>query len=98
MRFRASWAVILAFALVSFALTCAGNVMSRQVEARADAFALDLTRDPDAAIELSRSLAIRNLGDPDPPRLYHDVFATHPTTLERIGYGVSFRRSEQDSD
>lgn len=86
-------AAILAFALVSFALTCAGNVMSREVEARADAFALDLTRDPDAAIALSRSLALRNLGDPDPPRLYHDLFATHPTTLERIGYGVSFRES-----
>jgi STE24 endopeptidase len=85
-------AVVLAFALVSFALTCAGNVMSRQVEARADAFALELTHDPDAAIALSRSLALRNLGDPDPPRLYHDVFATHPTTLERIGYGVTFQK------
>jgi STE24 endopeptidase len=91
-------AVILSFALVSFALSCAGNVMSRQVEARADAFALELTRDPDAAIALSRSLALRNLGDPDPPRLYHDVFATHPTTLERIGYGVSFRGSGLEAE
>jgi STE24 endopeptidase len=90
--------VILAFALVSFALTCAGNVMSRQVEARADAFALELTRDPDAAIALSRSLATRNLGDPDPPRLLHDIFATHPTTLERIGYGVAYRQSEPRPD
>jgi STE24 endopeptidase len=87
-------AVILAFALVSFAFACAGNVLSRQVEARADAFALELTRDPDAAIELARSLATRNLGDPDPPRLYHDVFGSHPTTLERIGYGVTFRAAD----
>jgi len=83
-------AVVLAFALVSFALTCAGNVLSRQVEARADAFALDLTREPGAFIELERSLATRNLGDPDPPRFFQDLFATHPTTLERIGYGVTF--------
>ena len=83
-------AVILAFAIVSFAFTCAGNVVSRQVEARADAFALELTREPKAFIELERSLATRNLGDPDPPRLLHALFGTHPTTLERIGYGVAY--------
>jgi STE24 endopeptidase len=82
-------AVILAFALVSFALACAGNVLSRQVEARADAFALGLTREPGAFIDLERSLAIRNVSDPDPPRLLHQLLGTHPTTLERIGYGVT---------
>jgi STE24 endopeptidase len=87
-------AVILAFALVSFGLGCAGNVLSRQVEARADAFALDLTREPGAFVELTRGLALRNLGDPDPPRLYHDLFGTHPTTLERIGYGLAFEDRE----
>jgi STE24 endopeptidase len=86
-------AVILAFALVSFALTCAGNVVSRQVEARADAFALELTREPRAFVELERNLAKRNLGDPDPPRLLHALLGTHPTTLERIGYGVAFEES-----
>jgi STE24 endopeptidase len=82
-------AVILSFALVAFAFTCAGNVLSRQVEARADAFALELTDDPRSFIELERNLALRNVGDPDPPRLFHTLFGTHPTTLERIGYGVS---------
>ena len=82
-------AVVLAFALVAFALTCAGNVLSRQVEARADAFALELTDDPPSFIALERSLALRNLGDPDPPRLLHVLFGTHPTTVERIGYGVA---------
>jgi STE24 endopeptidase len=84
-------AAILAFALVSFAFTAAGNVLSRQVEARADAFALELTREPGAFVELERSLAIRNVADPDPPRLLQNLFGTHPTTLERIGYGVTFR-------
>lgn len=89
---RALPAVVLAFAIVSFALGSAGTVLSRDVEARADAFALRLTEDPESFVELSRSLAIRNLGDPDPPRLYHVLFGTHPTTLERIGYGVAFER------
>jgi STE24 endopeptidase len=84
-------AVILSFALVSFAVGCAGNALSRKVEARADAFALELTREPRAFIELERSLAIRNIGDPDPPRLLHTLFGTHPTTLERIGYAVTFK-------
>jgi STE24 endopeptidase len=83
-------AVILAFSLVAFAVGCAGNVLSRQVEARADAFALELTDDPASFIELERSLALRNLGDPDPPALLHALFGTHPTTIERIGYGVTF--------
>jgi STE24 endopeptidase len=85
-------AVILAFALVSFGFGCAGNYLSRQVEARADAFSLELTREPGAFVELTRGLATRNLGDPDPPPLFHDLFATHPTTLERIGFGVTFER------
>jgi STE24 endopeptidase len=91
-------AVVLAFALVSFALTCAGNVQSRQVEARADAFALELTDEPGASIELARSLAIRNVGDPDPPRLLHALLGTHPTTVERIGYGVAFDREQSRRD
>lgn len=89
---RALPAVVLAFVLVSFALGSAGTVLSRQVEARADAFALRLTDDPESFVDLSRSLAIRNLGDPDPPRLYHLLFGTHPTTVERIGYGVAYGR------
>lgn len=85
-------AVVLAFALVSFGFGVAGNVLSRQVEARADAFALDLTGDPASFVELERSLAIRNVSDPDPPGWLQALFGTHPTTIERIGYGVTFER------
>jgi len=91
-------AAILAFALVSFGLGIAGNVLSREVEARADAFALDLTRDPRSFIELERSLAIRNVGDPDPPALLHALFGTHPTTVDRIGYGVAASEGERPSE
>ena len=60
-----------------FGLGVASNVLSRRVEARADAFALELTRDPDAFIELERRLALRNVSDPDPPRLLHAA-VRHP--------------------
>ncbi|MEJ7788897.1 MAG: M48 family metallopeptidase [Thermoleophilaceae bacterium] len=85
-------ALALSVGLVSFALTAAGNAMSRPVEARADAFALELTRDPKAFIELERGLALRNVADPDPPPVLHTLFGTHPTTVERIGFGEAFGR------
>jgi STE24 endopeptidase len=83
-------AIALAIAIVSFGMGAASNVLSRKVEGRADAFALRLTRDPAAFVQLERRLAIRNVSDPDPPPLLHTLFGTHPTTIERIGIGEAF--------
>ena len=85
-------AVALALALVSFGLGCAGNALSRPVEARADAFALETTKDSEAFIELEKNLTLRNLGDPDPPGWTQALFGTHPTTKERLGFGEAFGR------
>lgn len=85
-------ALALAVALASFALGVASNVLSREVEASADAFALRLTRDASAHIALERRLSLANVSDPDPPALPHALFGTHPTTVERIGAGVAFER------
>jgi STE24 endopeptidase len=86
-------ALALSLAIVSFAFGVASNVLSRRVEARADAFSLRITRDSEAFIGLERRLAITNVSDPDPPALYQALFGTHPTTLERIGIGESWARS-----
>jgi STE24 endopeptidase len=83
-------AIALALGIVTFAMGAASNVLSRQVEGRADAYALRLTRDPAAFVQLERRLAIRNISDPDPPKLLHTLFGTHPTTIERIGIGEAF--------
>jgi STE24 endopeptidase len=85
-------ALALAVALASTGLGIASNVLSRQVEARADAFGLNLTRDPAAFIGLERSLALTNLAEPNPPRVFHILFGTHPTTMERIGMGLAWAR------
>jgi STE24 endopeptidase len=85
-------AIALAVWLVSLVLGSVSNVLSRQVEARADAFSLDLTRNPAAHIALERELAERNVADPDPPALLHALFGTHPTTIERIGIGEAWAR------
>lgn len=75
----------LSLTLVVSAMSVVGNQLSRDIEAKADAVALGLTRDPDSLIALHERLAVENVGDPDPPALFHAVFGTHPTTLERIG-------------
>ena len=85
-------ALALSVALASTVLTSASNVLSRRVEARADTFALNLTRDPAAFIGLSRRLAVTNLADPSTPRMFQIAFGTHPTTMERIGAAVTWAR------
>jgi STE24 endopeptidase len=70
----------------------AGARLSRAVERRADAFALDLTGDPQTLIDFHRRIALKNLGDPDPPRWLQLLTGSHPTTLERIGIAEAARR------
>lgn len=87
-------ALVLTLGAVSFAGNIAATALSRRVETRADKFALDLTEDPDGFIELERRLAIKALADPEPPRLLQKLFGTHPSTLERIGYGLAWKKSQ----
>ena len=58
----------------------------------ADEFALELTDDPEALIDVQRELARTNISDPDPPGLYSALFGTHPTTVERIGAALEWER------
>lgn len=83
-------ALALSVALVAFALGVTGNWLSREVEARADAFALDLTGEPAAFVGLQRRLSVQNISEPDPPDAFHALFGTHPTTVERIGFGLGW--------
>ncbi|MDQ3647692.1 MAG: M48 family metallopeptidase [Actinomycetota bacterium] len=87
-------ALALSLALVSFVVGCASNVLSRRVEASADAFALRLTDEPAAFIALERRLAVSNVSQPDPPALTQLLFGTHPTTVERIGVGEAYAHGE----
>jgi STE24 endopeptidase len=88
-------ALLLTIAIVTFAVNVAGNQLSRKVEASADAFALRITDDPGALIDLQTTLAERNLSDPDPPAFSRILFGTHPTTLERIGSALAWERGER---
>jgi STE24 endopeptidase len=81
---------------LSTALTAVGSpvssLVSRQVEARADQHALNLTRDPEAMIDVQKVLAIRNLSDLDPSWFAYTMFATHPTAGQRIAMAQQWAR------
>jgi STE24 endopeptidase len=67
--------------------------VSRRIEARADEHALRLTDDPAIFEAMQRRLATVNLSDPDPPAWEHTIFATHPSTVERIAAARAYARA-----
>lgn len=64
--------------------------VSQRVEAAADHGALTLTEDPGTAVELARVFVVRDLADPEPPRWYRRIFASHPPPGERIRAAAAF--------
>ncbi len=85
--------LLAALAAVLSALTgppaCA---VSRRAERRADGYALRLTGDPEHFVAMQRRLTVSNVGDPNPPRLLHVLFGTHPTAAQRIAAAREFAR------
>jgi STE24 endopeptidase len=81
-------------AVVGLALTPVQNLLSRQVENRADTFALDLSRQPGVFAAMQRRLALTNLADLDPGPVPYLLFASHPTTVQRIAAAHAFAAAE----
>jgi STE24 endopeptidase len=79
-------------ALGSLLLSPATNLVSRRIEARADVHSLDLTHDPATFIASEKRLARTNLGDLEPNRFAYLMFATHPSTTERIAMAREWER------
>ena len=89
---RAVPAVALGIAIVVPVLTVVSNELSRRVEARADAFSLELTDEPQTFIGFQKRIVVQNVSDPDPPAAWQFLFGTHPTTIERIGMAEAVAR------
>jgi STE24 endopeptidase len=78
-------ALVLALvAIASLIASPAQNLISRRVETRADVHALTMTQDPETFVRMQRSLALTSYSDPDPPVVLYGMFASHPTTPQRI--------------
>lgn len=71
------------------------NLVSRQIEARADLHALNLARNPTAFIAMQRNLTESGLQQPDPPRVLHLLFGNHPTGAERIAMAENWEKLHQ---
>ena len=80
-------AVALAGGAVTVPIGFVTNRLTRRIEARTDAFALELVGAGSAEpyIAFHREITVKNVGDPDPPRWLHALLGTHPTAVERIG-------------
>ncbi|GAA4970891.1 M48 family metallopeptidase [Actinoplanes utahensis] len=69
--------------------------VSRRVEARADTHALALTGDPQTFEAMQRRLGTVNLADPDPPSWEHAMFASHPSTVQRMAAARAWARGDR---
>jgi STE24 endopeptidase len=86
-------ALALALGLVGASVGVIAGVLSRRVEARADAFSLMLTGAPQDFIAFERRVVRQNLLDPDPPRWLVRLLATHPPFAERVGTAEAYSSS-----
>jgi STE24 endopeptidase len=73
----------------------ASALMTRRIEARADAHALALTGDAATFEEMQRRLGTVNLSDPDPPTWEYVLSASHPSTVERMAAARAYARGER---
>lgn len=89
---RALGLLIALSAVAGLAAGPAQAFVSRRIEARADAHALALTGDPATFEAMQRRLGTVNLSDPDPPAWEHQLFASHPSTVERMAAARAYAR------
>jgi STE24 endopeptidase len=68
----------------------AQHLVSRHIEARADAHALDLTRNPETFISMQKRLAVRNISDLSPDAVEYALYASHPSAPERVAMARSW--------
>jgi STE24 endopeptidase len=80
----------LAAGVVAVPIGLIGNRLSRALERRADAYALQLTGASEAFVSFERTIALQNVADLDPPRWVTSLLSTHPSTAERIGIALSY--------
>ena len=76
--------VLAAVAVLEVVGQPAANLVSRRLEAAADARAVEMTGDPATFVRTARVFTVRDLSAPDPPPAVRFLFATHPSIGERI--------------
>lgn len=78
--------VLLIFSVLSFVGSPIESAVSRHYEHAADAYAVQMTKDPAAGITAFQELSKVGLSDVNPPSIIRFLTYDHPTMLERIQY------------
>ncbi len=76
--------IVAVITVVSLLAMPVENAISRYGERQADEFALAISEEPDAFIELFEEFAEQNLSMVDAPRWEKVIFYTHPPIVERL--------------
>ncbi len=88
----------LALTMIGLTLQPFQAAISRRIERRTDAFAVNLTGDGEAYARAMARLALQNLDDPDPPRWLVWLLYSHPPTAERIAAARAFGTTRPTAD
>lgn len=78
--------IILIIALCTTVSEPLYNAASRNLEHNADVFAVELTRDNEAGVNMFKKLTVKNLSIMQPDRWYEIWKGTHPSLEERIDF------------
>lgn len=76
--------ILLLLSALNFAALPVSNAVSRQAEAAADRYALELLGTADGAVSMHQKLAVAALSDVNPPLLVKWLRSTHPSDMARI--------------
>jgi len=89
---------LMILSMLAFTASPLSNLVSRYQETRADRYAIEMTEQPEAAIETFQELTKAGLSQVNPPFLVKVFRYGHPTMLERISrieeYQISQRNNE----
>ncbi|ANX11154.1 peptidase M48 [Fictibacillus arsenicus] len=83
-------ALLLIFSLLSFVVSPVENAVSRKAERDADQYAIQMTKNPEAAVGAFQQLATVSLSEVNPPKIVKWFLYGHPTMLERIHFLDSY--------
>lgn len=78
--------LLLIISMLTFIQSPISNAFSRSLEHSADEYAIEMTKDKEAAISGFQKLTIAGLSEVNPPRVVKWLRYGHPTMLERLNY------------
>jgi STE24 endopeptidase len=87
---------LIIMSMLMFASSPFSNLVSRYQETRADRYAIELTKNPEAAIESFQVLTQAGLSQVNPPLLVKIFRYEHPTMLERISRLEEYEIKQQN--